>query len=240
MSLKKDAILIARFIVDFPFKLEKLTMGHMYERKLRSLMNFACEFSRYCPNDRLVNFLLQQSESLKELTVHNSPSERMLRFIVSDLQLTKLELGVEAIYVDDETFADLEKNHHLKDLSFYGDIKFDGLEMVLKIVEQFPALEKLNFFNAEDEDIGLEDFYFIDVFGFQNLNPKMEITVAAVDDNDEFNNIPDVNFYVNASNMQEFQVMNQEHEETKLRVDQLFEDELREAITLEVEAMRIN
>jgi hypothetical protein len=235
MSLKTDATLIARFIVDFPFKLEKLTMGHMYERKLRSAAGFACESSRYCPNDRLVHFLLQQAETLRYLTVHNCPYERMLRFIVSDFRLTKLEIGIEAIQINKKMFDEVAKNQHLKELSFYGVLKGKAqrVKMVMKIIEQFPAIEKLNMFNSQTNHQAR------DVIGLQSLNPKVEIVFADVK-NEEFNNIPNVNFYVNADNMKEFQVLHQERTENARRVNEIFETELREAITLEVKKMGIN
>lgn len=62
LSVQKDAILFTRFMLDYPFQLKKLTIGHMFEREVKSAIEVPVEFQRYLPNKRLIHFLMNQSD----------------------------------------------------------------------------------------------------------------------------------------------------------------------------------
>lgn len=228
LSLKLDSILIARFLVDFPFRLEKLTMGHMYERNLRSYLDLNVEFQRYLPNDRLIHFLLRQTESLKELAVHNCPRERMLKFIASDLKLTKLELGVAALKPYPDLFAEVKKNSFLKELTLHGKIK--EWSTVKQIIEQFPAIESLKLCNSQ-----LKANRYTEMIS-SLLRIKIIFENAP---NEEWNCIQDVDFYIAANNSEEFSVIYHEKAEFNRRMKKLFTAEMKEAIAFKVRTQRI-
>lgn len=222
LTVKKDAILFARIMLDYPFKLKKLSMIHMYERELRSYINLPVEFQRFLPNDRLITFLLNQADTLKELTVYNCPKTRMMNFIASDLKVETLSLGITACDYDVDLFDGIVKNRYLKELNIYGQFGcHEPFEYVKQIIEQFPAIERLTFYNSQEEAAGFA--YMISSL------LKIKVSIETSDD-DSFNSIPDVEFYIRAQNHEEIQLMLAGKEAKKTRMTKLREAEEREAI----------
>lgn len=229
LEVKKDAILLANFYDQYPFELKKLTMGHMYERMIRSYMDLIEEYQRYIPNDRLIHFLLSQPESLKELTVHNCPAERMMKFIVSDLKLKKLTLGIAAmsgLQFYYYTFDELAKNHHLKELILYGEINDENT--LQDLIMCYPALKSLTFRNSNQDDEAKMHW----VASFPNIRFYFE-----TDEDEDFNCIENVPFYITCQNGQEYLVLEAERGQSDRRYKELFEAEMREAISLELDKM---
>lgn len=222
LTVNKDAILFIRKVLDYPFKLRKLSMGHMYERELRSEVDLPVEFQYYLPNDRLIRFLSKQANTLKELAVYNCPKTRMLNFIVSRLKVEKLSLGISALDYDKNLFKGIAVNKHLKELNFHGEMVLPGQWVAVKqIIEQFPSIECLKFYNSKGEAAR-----FIEI-----ISSLLKIKVSIVKSHDNyFNSIKNTEFYIKANNCEEFEIMMAGKDEAENRIKRIREEEEKEAL----------
>lgn len=144
----------------------------------------------------------------------------MLKFIASDLKLQKLTLGVEALDFYADLFEGIQKNNYLKELKFVGEIH--KWLTVKQIIEQFPGIECLTFSQTQSA-VGNFALMISTIL-------KIKVNVDEGIQHSEFNYIPDVHFYINASNIQEVEVIQYEAELARNRINNLREVEKNEAV----------
>lgn len=134
MSLKIDAKRFLNTARNYPFRLTKLSIDNLYYDYIDPLA--------------ATHFLKQQSETLRELELRNAPRDTVLRCILEDLKLEKLEMGIAGLQNDLNFFHQFEKNKHLRTLVLHGRVT-----KVKEIISHYPAVETLKFIDWDAYEV---------------------------------------------------------------------------------------
>jgi hypothetical protein len=130
LILKKSAKNIMSEVRLYPFKLLKLSIDNLFDPNMDMTA--------------VIDFLRQQKPTLRELEVKNAPRDLVLRFILAELQLEKLQIGISQLPKELNYFNIIPKNRHLKTLVMRGVLT--SISVVEGIVSQYPSEFKCDLF----------------------------------------------------------------------------------------------
>lgn len=123
LVLNQNAKRLMNVSRNFPFHLMKLSVDNLFDPILKK--------------ESVIDFLRQQKSTLRELEVKNAPRDSVLRFILAEMWLTKLHIGISGLQDVVNYFDLIPKNRHLKTLIMRGNVT--AVDVVKGIIAQYPG-----------------------------------------------------------------------------------------------------
>jgi hypothetical protein len=148
LILRNNAKLAMCAANEHPFKLKRLSVDNLFDPKLSM--------------EEVIKFLRHQKATLREMEVKNAPRDLVLRCILADLFLEKLQLGISGLQTTLNYFHVIKKNNYLKTLVMRGSVK--QMDVVKGIIEQYPS-------EFENKNIQKVSFnFYLSLFRFENCH----------------------------------------------------------------------